>query len=38
VLRNGQYTQVGRYAPGDVVRADVAAGFEIAVSEFCLVD
>ncbi len=35
VLRDDQYTQVGRYEPGDVVRADVVAGFEIAVSAFC---
>ncbi len=36
VLRDAQYTQVGRYAPGDVVHADVVPGFEIAVSDFCL--
>lgn len=35
VLRDDQYTQIGRYGAGDVVRADVVAGFEIAVSEFC---
>ena len=35
VLRDDQYTQVGRYGAGDVVRADVVAGFESAVSTFC---
>lgn len=35
VLRNGQYAQVGRYAPGDTIYSDVIAGFEIAVSDFC---
>ena len=34
VLRGDQYTQVGRYAPGDTIRSDVVAGFEIAVSAF----
>lgn len=35
VLHNGQYTQVGRYAPGDTIHSDVVAGFAIAVAAFC---
>ncbi|MBN1875356.1 MAG: Uma2 family endonuclease [Anaerolineae bacterium] len=35
VLHEDHYAQVGRYAAGDVVRAHVVHGFEIAVSDFC---
>ena len=35
VLCDGRYVQVGRYAAGDVVPADVVSGFKVAVSDFC---
>jgi Uma2 family endonuclease len=31
----GRYAQVGRYAAGDVVHAEVVTGFKVAVSDFC---
>jgi Uma2 family endonuclease len=35
VLRDGRYVQVGRYATGDIVHADVVTEFEVTVSDFC---
>ena len=35
VLRGSSFAQVGKFGPGETVRSEVVAGFEIGVDEIC---